>query len=81
MAGLLDQYLLVGSKKALGMLLWMAEYFLRRVENVIHKHTIERHWESLNEEVGGMNKVMYKLFMVTVNLVSRCSYILENFVV
>ncbi|CAM6129674.1 unnamed protein product [Calypogeia fissa] len=65
MAGLLDQYVLVGSEKSLGMLLWMAEYFLRRVENVIHKHTIERHWESLNEEVGGMNDIMYRHFMLT----------------
>lgn len=67
MAGLLDQYVHVGNEKSLGMLLWMAEYFLHRVETVIHKHTIERHWESLNEEVGGMNDVLYRLFMVTVN--------------
>ncbi|BBN08596.1 uncharacterized protein MPTK1_4g12820 [Marchantia polymorpha subsp. ruderalis] len=65
MAGLLDQYTLGENQKALDMLVWMAKYFLSRVEAVIENHTIERHWTSLNEEVGGMNDVMYRLYMLT----------------
>lgn len=48
------------------MVVWMAEYFGNRVENVIKKYTIERHWSSLNEETGGMNDVLYNLYSITV---------------
>ncbi|XP_072969563.1 uncharacterized protein [Typha angustifolia] len=65
MAGLLDQYSLAGNSKALEMLVWMAEYFGNRVKNVIQKYSIERHWKSLNEETGGMNDVLYKLYRIT----------------
>ncbi|GBG69117.1 hypothetical protein CBR_g3815 [Chara braunii] len=67
MAGLLDQYLFVGNKQALGMVVDMATYFGDRVKNVIARYTIERHWQSLNEEVGGMNDVLYRLYTVTKN--------------
>lgn len=66
MAGLLDQYLYAGNNGALQMVVWMAEYFGNRVENVIKKYTIERHWSSLNEETGGMNDVLYNLYSITV---------------
>ena len=46
----------------------MAKYFSKRVENVISKYTIERHWASLNDESGGMNDVLYTLYTVTVRL-------------
>ncbi|KAG1364239.1 hypothetical protein COCNU_11G010660 [Cocos nucifera] len=65
MAGLLDQYSLAGNNKALPMVVWMAEYFGNRVKNVILKYTIERHWLSLNEETGGMNDVLYRLYSIT----------------
>ncbi|CAA6672335.1 unnamed protein product [Spirodela intermedia] len=65
MAGLLDQYLYAGNNEALQMVVWMAEYFGNRVENVIKKYTIERHWTSLNEETGGMNDVLYNLYSIT----------------
>ncbi|RWR73791.1 hypothetical protein CKAN_00209400 [Cinnamomum micranthum f. kanehirae] len=65
MAGLLDQYLLAGSTQALKMVVWMAEYFSNRVQNVILKYSLERHWMSLNEETGGMNDVLYKLYSIT----------------
>ncbi|KAG0579015.1 hypothetical protein KC19_4G066200 [Ceratodon purpureus] len=65
MAGLLDQYLLAESKDALDMVVEMANYFHKRVKNVIEKFTIERHWKSLNEETGGMNDVLYRLYTVT----------------
>ncbi|KAL2631872.1 hypothetical protein R1flu_016558 [Riccia fluitans] len=65
MAGLLDQYTLAGNQKAWIMVLSMAKYFLSRVESVIERFTIERHWNSLNEEVGGMNDVMYRLYLLT----------------
>ncbi|KAJ8640885.1 hypothetical protein MRB53_017579 [Persea americana] len=65
MSGLLDQYLYAGNNQTLRMVVWMAEYFSERVENVISKYTIERHWTSLNEESGGMNDVLYRLYTVT----------------
>ncbi|KAL6976694.1 hypothetical protein U1Q18_025481 [Sarracenia purpurea var. burkii] len=65
LAGLLDQYLLAGNAQAFKMVTWMVDYFYNRVQNVIAKYTIERHWQSLNEETGGMNDVLYKLYTVT----------------
>ncbi|KAL9256424.1 hypothetical protein AKJ16_DCAP13215 [Drosera capensis] len=65
MAGLLDQHTLAGNPQALGMLKWMVEYFYNRVQNVIRTYTIERHWMSLNEEFGGMNDILYRLFSIT----------------
>lgn len=67
MAGLLDQYVLAGSDKALQMVVGMADYFGNRVKNVILKYTIEAHWLSLNEETGGMNDLLYRLYSITVN--------------
>lgn len=66
MAGLLDQYTLAGNDQALKVLTWMVEYFYNRVQNVIQKYSIEKHWRSLNEETGGMNDVLYKLYSITV---------------
>lgn len=68
MAGLLDQHLFAKSYKALQMVTWMADYFYKRVQNVIIKYSIERHWLSLNEETGGMNDVLYKLYTITVRI-------------
>ncbi|KAI3995020.1 hypothetical protein MKX01_028366 [Papaver californicum] len=65
LAGLLDQYTLANNKKALRMMIWMVEYFSNRVQNVITKYSIERHWKSLNEETGGMNDVLYNLYSIT----------------
>ncbi|KAL5978151.1 hypothetical protein ACLOJK_029268 [Asimina triloba] len=65
MAGLLDQYLFAGNNVSLEMVVGMAGYFSKRVQNVIAKHTLERHWLSLNEETGGMNDILYKLYTVT----------------
>ncbi|KAK6164192.1 hypothetical protein DH2020_001056 [Rehmannia glutinosa] len=65
LAGLLDQYTLAGSAQALNMTTWMVDYFYNRVQNVISKYTIERHWLSLNEETGGMNDMLYKLYIIT----------------
>ncbi|XP_031386910.1 uncharacterized protein LOC116200240 [Punica granatum] len=65
LAGLLDQYLLAGNDQALKMTTWMVDYFYKRVQNVISKYSIERHWLSLNEETGGMNDILYKLYVVT----------------
>lgn len=66
MAGLLDQHTIAGDPNALKMVTWMAEYFYNRVQNVIQKYTIARHYKSLNEETGGMNDVLYKLYSITV---------------
>ncbi|KAL6888835.1 hypothetical protein ACP4OV_009861 [Aristida adscensionis] len=65
MQGLLDQYTVAGNPKALGMVVKMADYFSERVKNVIQKYSLERHWESLNEETGGMNDVLYQLYAIT----------------
>ncbi|KAJ4979732.1 hypothetical protein NE237_010512 [Protea cynaroides] len=65
LVGLLDQYMLAGNAQALQMVVWMVEYFYNRVQNVISKYSIERHWMSLNEETGGMNDVLYKLYSIT----------------
>ena len=66
MAGLLDQYNLAGNSQALKMVTSMADYFYIRVQNVVKQYSIERHWLSLNEETGGMNDVLYQLYVVTV---------------
>ncbi|KAL4198260.1 hypothetical protein AMTRI_Chr03g139300 [Amborella trichopoda] len=65
MAGLLDQYTFAGNAQAYQMILLMAEYFGNRVKNVIETYTIERQWTSLNEESGGMNDVLYRLYSVS----------------
>lgn len=67
LAGLLDQYTLSGNAEALKMTTWMVEYFYNRVQNVISKYSVERHYQSLNEETGGMNDVLYRLYSVTVS--------------
>ncbi|XP_076939037.1 uncharacterized protein LOC143607488 [Bidens hawaiensis] len=64
-AGLVDQYVLAGNNQALKMVTQMADYFSKRVRNVIKRYTIERHWLSLNEETGGMNDVLYRLYTIT----------------
>lgn len=65
MQGLLDQYTIAGNSMALDMVIKMANYFSDRVKNVIQNYSIERHWESLNEETGGMNDVLYQLYTIT----------------
>ncbi|KAA0041392.1 DUF1680 domain-containing protein [Cucumis melo var. makuwa] len=67
LAGLLDQYTFAGNSQALKMVTWMVEYFYNRVQNVILKYTVERHYRSLNEETGGMNDVLYRLYRITGN--------------
>ena len=62
----MDQYTFANNAQALDMTRWMVEYFYNRVQNVITKHSVERHWLSLNEETGGMNDVLYRLFTITV---------------
>ncbi|CAH9083046.1 unnamed protein product [Cuscuta epithymum] len=65
LAGLLDQYIFASNSQALNMTKWMVDYFYDRVQNVISRYTIERHWLSLNEETGGMNDVLYRLYSIT----------------
>lgn len=77
MAGLLDQYTHADNSQALKMVTWMAEYFYKRVQNVIAKYTIERHWRSLNEETGGMNDVLYRLYAITVGIKLLISFKLQ----
>ncbi|KAL5972288.1 hypothetical protein ACLOJK_041541 [Asimina triloba] len=65
MAGLLDQYLFAGNNMSLDMVVGMAEYFSKRVQNVIAKNSLEGHWLSLNDETGGMNDILYQLYSIT----------------
>ncbi|XP_010492033.1 PREDICTED: uncharacterized protein LOC104769505 [Camelina sativa] len=65
LAGLVDQYKLAGNSQALKMATGMADYFYVRVRNVIRTYSVERHWQSLNEETGGMNDVLYQLYSIT----------------
>ncbi|MED6210866.1 hypothetical protein PIB30_068195 [Stylosanthes scabra] len=65
MAGLLDQHSIAENPQALKMLTWMVDYFYKRVLNVIRKYSIDWHYQSLNEETGGMNDVLYRLYSIT----------------
>ncbi|KAJ0020169.1 hypothetical protein Pint_31153 [Pistacia integerrima] len=65
MTGLLDQYTYAHNTPALNMTIWMAEYFTNRVQNAIRKYSLERHYQTLNEESGGMNDVLYRLYNIT----------------
>ncbi|QCD88422.1 hypothetical protein DEO72_LG3g2969 [Vigna unguiculata] len=65
MAGLLDQYTFAGNSQALKMVTRMVDYFYNRVQNVITKYTVNRHYQSLNQETGGMNDVLYRLYSIT----------------
>ena len=63
----MDQYKLAGNTQALKMATWMGDYFYGRVRNVIKTYSVERHWQSLNEETGGMNDVLYQIYSITVS--------------
>ncbi|KAE8735510.1 hypothetical protein F3Y22_tig00000340pilonHSYRG00522 [Hibiscus syriacus] len=52
LAGLLDQYTFADNAESLDMMKWMAEYFYNRVQNVITKHSVERHWLSMKKLVA-----------------------------
>ncbi|CAN6169408.1 unnamed protein product [Urochloa humidicola] len=65
MQGLLDQHVVAGNGRALGMVVAMADYFAGRVSRVIRKYSIVQHWASLNEETGGMNDVLDQLYTIT----------------
>ncbi|KAF4368985.1 hypothetical protein F8388_017701 [Cannabis sativa] len=67
LAGLLDQYTLASNDQAFKMMTWMVDYFYKRVQNVVSKYTVERHYRTLNEETGGMNDVLYRLYSITAN--------------
>ncbi|OIW08658.1 hypothetical protein TanjilG_03334 [Lupinus angustifolius] len=65
LAGLLDQHAIAGNPQALKMVTWMVDYFYNRVQNVITQFSINRHYQSQNEETGGMNDVLYRLYSLT----------------
>ncbi|KAE9620458.1 hypothetical protein Lal_00019359 [Lupinus albus] len=65
LAGLLDQHTVAGNPQALKMVTWMVDYFYNRVMNVIKRFSINRHYQSLNEETGGMNDLLYRLYSLT----------------
>lgn len=66
MSGLLDQHTIAQNRQALKMLTWMVDYFYNRIQNVILEFSLARHYAALNEETGGMNDVLYRLYSITV---------------
>ncbi|KAH9790046.1 proline-tRNA ligase (DUF1680) [Citrus sinensis] len=62
---LLDQYTLANNGQALNITIWMADYFNTRVQNLIARSSLERHYQTLNDESGGMNDALYKLYGIT----------------
>ncbi|KAF2317732.1 hypothetical protein GH714_039702 [Hevea brasiliensis] len=65
MSGLLDQHTIAKNPQALKMLTWMVDYFYNRIQNVILQFSIARHYAALNEETGGMNDLLYRLYSIT----------------
>ncbi|XP_054813869.1 uncharacterized protein LOC129314454 [Prosopis cineraria] len=65
MAGLVDQYAFAGNDEALKMATWMADYFYNRVTNFVGNHTLPSFYDLLNEEFGGMNDVLYRIYNIT----------------
>ena len=65
--GLLDQHQLTPQPSALRILLGMGSYFCDRSEDVVRKYGIDHWHQILNTEFGGMNDVMYKLYLETKN--------------
>jgi len=45
-------------------------YFSNHVKNLVWNHTIQRHWETVNEVTGRFNNVMYQLYSILVILVT-----------
>lgn len=63
--GLLDQHQLAMQPTTLRVLTSMASYFCDRSEDVVRKYGMD-HWHQILEtEFGGMNDVMYQLYMET----------------
>ncbi|XP_028796140.1 uncharacterized protein LOC114751645 [Neltuma alba] len=67
MAGLLDQYTFGENEEALRMVTWMADYFYDRVMKFVEKNTVPKFYEILNDEFGGMNDVLYRIYHFTGN--------------
>jgi uncharacterized protein len=67
MAGLLDIYTLAGVGQALDLVVSMASYFRLRIENVIAQGTVALWHAIMNQEFGGMNRVLYDLCAITGN--------------
>ncbi|GAB2250570.1 hypothetical protein Droror1_Dr00016820 [Drosera rotundifolia] len=65
MAGLLDQHTIAGNPDALNIIKWMVDYFYNRMQNVIERYTIQRVYLLMNDEFGGMNDVLYRLYRIT----------------
>ncbi len=65
LAGLLDAYELCNITRALRMAQASAEYHLWRIENTLRVNGTARWQQMLEVEFGGMNEVMYRLWMVT----------------
>jgi len=67
MAGLLAQHQLAGQRDALDVLLGMADYFCERSQRVYETQGAEHWHQVLETEFGGMNEVLYHLYMETGN--------------
>lgn len=61
--GLLDQHEIVGSVAALRLALKLAHYVGRRVHSLLQRRSLAHHWTTLNKEFGGLNDVLWKLYL------------------
>ncbi|KAG2440382.1 hypothetical protein HXX76_004487 [Chlamydomonas incerta] len=66
-AGLVDAYEMAGQEAALPMAVRMVDYHWNRTQAVISKKG-GKHWQKVLEfEYGGMNEILYRLYLITGN--------------
>ena len=65
MAGLLDQATLTGSTEAMAMVTKMADWVVTVVADVLQKGGQDQWQRILATEWGGMNEVMYNIYLLT----------------
>ena len=65
MAGLLDHHTFAHNQVALQMVVDMAAYFGKRVDDTLHVNGTDHWHEMLNNEFGGMSEVLHNLYGIT----------------
>ena len=65
MAGLFDQYTFTGDELALHIVVNMAAYFTKRVDETLRVNGTDHWHQMLNNEFGGMSEVLHNLYGVT----------------
>ncbi len=65
MAGLLDHHTLTHNQVALHMVVDMAAYFGKHVDDTLQVNGTDHWHEMLNNEFGGMSEVLHNLYGIT----------------